>query len=345
MRTRMASVFASLAMLGGCSASGSSSPTFNPAAGGGAGTAGGGGAVGGSGGSAGSAGFGGALIDGGGGKQGCNAVDILFVIDNSSSMCTYEKGLVQAFPFFVDAVNDALPDGIDLHVGITTSSFCSGGSHSETNCVAQESAATIQSVFKRPMDGMQPGNGFQGRLLEQGGKSFVAAKTGDPQSVQAMKDWFGQAAISVGCTGCAFDFTVGAAGYAAHPANDPTNAGFFRDEGAVLLLFVLTDEADHSTESLASYHDMITARKTKCGGDNCIITGALLSKFCAQKPNVQIWEFLNMFGEAPVWGDITGGSNNPLFQPPDPKEYTKVIADALAPVVKQTCDKIPPPIR
>ena len=176
---------------------------FNPAAGGTAGTTG----AGGSSGSMGGAGFGGALVDGGGGKRaGCSAVDILFVIDNSSSMCTYEKGLVQAFPFFVDAVNSALPAGTDLHVGITTSSFCEGGSHSETNCVAQEPPATIQTVFKRPMDGMQPGNGYQGRLLEHGGKAYVAAKTGDAQGVQAMKDRFAQAAISVGCGGCAFDF-------------------------------------------------------------------------------------------------------------------------------------------
>ena len=73
----------------------------------------------------------------------------------------------------------------------------------------------------------------------------------------------------------------------------------------MLLLFVLTDEADHSTEPLASYHDMIAARKTKCGGDSCIITGALLSKFCAEKSVVQIWQFLNMFGEPPIWGDIS----------------------------------------
>jgi len=339
MRTPIALAFTTLALLCGCSASGSSPSTMNPAVGGGAGS----GGAGGSAGSMGSAGFGGVLVDSGGGKRtGCSAVDILFVIDNSSSMCTYEKGLVQAFPFFVDAVDSALPDGIDLHVGITTSSFCEGGSHSETNCVAQEPAATIQSVFKRPMDGMQSGNGYQGRLLDHGGKAYVTAKTGDAQTVQAMKDWFAQAAISVGCGGCAFDFTVGGAAYAAHPANDATNSGFIRDEGAVLLLFVLTDEADHSTEPLATYHDMITARKTKCGGDNCIITGALLSKYCAEKPNVQIWQFLNMFGEPPVWGDISGGTLNPLFQPPDPKEYTKVIADALAPVVKQTCDKIQP---
>jgi hypothetical protein len=54
---------------------------------------------------------------------GCTAVDILFVIDNSTSMGSYQQALAAAAPAFADAIFAALPPGTDLHVGVTTSSF------------------------------------------------------------------------------------------------------------------------------------------------------------------------------------------------------------------------------
>jgi hypothetical protein len=285
---------------------------------------------------------GGVLFDAGvhdGPENGCTAVDILFIIDNSSSMCLYQDALAQAFPFFTDAIYNALPAGTDLHVGVTTSAFCNGGSHGESNCVAGESSSLIDTVYQTPAEGIMPDNGYQGRLLEWDGKKFFAANTGDVASKTALSQWFSGAATAVGCGGCAFDFTVAGAGYAADPVNAPTNAGFLRDEEAVLLLFFLTDEADHSPEGLAFYHDQIASAKTSCGGDACIITGGLLSKWCNGPSAVtmtNIWQFVNMFGEAPIWGDIQAGG----FGMPNPQEYVKIIADALTPVVKQTCDEI-----
>jgi len=271
--------------------------------------------------------------------DGCTGVDILFVIDNSSSMCFYQQALAQAFPFFADAIYGALPSGTDLHVAVTTSAFCTGGSHGEQNCVASEPQSTIDTVFVSPSEGMVAGNGYQGRLLDFNGKKFYTANTGDAASKAALKQWFGGAATSVGCQGCAFDFTVGGAAYAADPINAATNAGFFRDEGTVLLLFFLTDEADHSPEGLSLYHDKLTAVKSKCGGDACIITGGLLSNWCnGPMATTNVWKFLNMFGEPPVWGDITGGKFPGGMV--DPQVYVKVIADALAPIVQQTCGEI-----
>jgi hypothetical protein len=323
--------------MGGCAAAGdanASGDTLSGAGGSGNGSAQG---------TTGTQGNGGAGFDGGiqsdGSGGGCTAVDILFVIDNSSSMCSYQDSLAQAFPFFADAIYSALPAGTDLHVGITTSAFCTGGSHGESNCVAGESASFIDTVFQTPSEGMVAGNGYQGRLLDHNGQQFYAANTGDMATKTGLSQWFAGAATSVGCGGCAFDFTVGGAAYAADPINAATNAGFFRDEDTVLLLFFLTDEADHSPEGLQLYHDKLTAVKSKCGGDACIIAGGLLSLWCnGPTATTNIWQFVNMFGEPPVWGDIRGGT--PFGGNVDPMEYTKIIAGALTQVVAQTCEEI-----
>ena len=285
-------------------------------------------------------GDGGSGGDGGAAGAGCTAVDILFVIDNSASMCSYQDALAAAFPAFVDAIDQALPAGTDVHVAITTSSFCQGGVHSESNCQAQEPAAAIDATFVSPLEGNVTGNGYQGRLLEWEGQRFFAADTGDDAGRAALSAWFSGAARSVGCSGCSFDFTVPAAGWALDPANASDNGGFLRDEGAVLLLFILSDEADHAPGGPAQHHDQIARAKAACGGDACVVTGGLLTEFCAESasPATSLWTFLNSFGEAPVWGSIQG-PGFPLTAP-SPADYAGVVGDALAGVISQACEEI-----
>jgi hypothetical protein len=267
---------------------------------------------------------------------GCTAVDILFVIDNSGSMCLKQENLAAAFPGFVDAMGSALPAGTDLHVGITTSGFALGGSHSENNCVPQETQATIDEYFVRPDEGVIAGNGLQGRLFEHDGQAFFAVDTADAAGMAALKSWFSAAATAVGCGVSSFEFNAAGAAWALHPDNGATNDGFIRDEGAALLLFVLSDEADQSldVESLAFLHDTVVAAKTECGGDDCIVSGGLFSIFCTPATNAA-FTFLSSFGEEPIWADIGLG----IGPPPD---YAAVVGDALAQIVAEQCDEIRP---
>lgn len=55
----------------------------------------------------------------GSGGEGCRKIDFLFVIDNSNSMSDEQQLLADAFPAFVDAIENALPDATDFHVGVT----------------------------------------------------------------------------------------------------------------------------------------------------------------------------------------------------------------------------------
>jgi len=153
-----------------------------------------------------------------------------------------------------------------------------------------------------------------------------------------MKDWFTGAATGVGCQGCGFDCTVGATEYVFSPANAATNAGLVRDEGAVFVLFMLTDDIDETPDTpdpVKAAHDAIVAAKSKCGGEACILAGGLFAKMCATSA-AQDFALANSFGKPAIWGDIG-------FLQSSPDDYAKVLADSLTPVVKQVCDQIAAP--
>jgi hypothetical protein len=273
----------------------------------------------------------------------CGAVDVLFVIDNSGSMFLYQNALAQAFPTFADAMFSELPQNTDLHVAVTTSSFELGGpSHSETNCVPGESDATIDANYRRPTEGMagDAGNGLQGRLVDWQALSFYAANTGDAAALPGLKAWFTAAGTDgVRQAGSAFEFNAAAAAWAVHPANDEWNEGFLRDEGAVLVVVIMSDEGDQSyiVESADFLHDTVVDAKAGCGGEACIVTAGLLSPYCDPGTSNSL-VFLSSFGADPMIGDITGGN----ILAPDPTEYTQVVGAALASVVAEACDEIEP---
>lgn len=259
----------------------------------------------------------------------CNFVDILFVIDNSLSMNEYQTQLALAWPTFVDEMWANLPEGTDLHVGMTTTSFFDGScSESVFNCVSTASASAIEAHYDRPTDLDNGVNGEQGRLFEWDGQRYFEAIVGEDSG--DLKQWFSQAAVAAGETGCSFEMMSAAAGYAFHPANDVANAGFLRDEGAVLVIVVLTDEPDKSPEGAAVYHQMVVDAKAGCGGDDCVVISGIYDQ-CIEGVNNSLWQFFNSFGNFAGQGDIDS-----------PADYASVVGSALAQVIGETCDQIPP---
>jgi hypothetical protein len=267
-------------------------------------------------------------------EETCTAVDILFVIDNSGSMIDNTKKLIDAFPYFIDAVYDNLPEDTDLHVGITTGSFSTTSFQTEINCITTSSAQEVAEAYWLPPGHHSERNGEQGRLYEWEGKRFFSANTSDANP-WPLTMWFSDAAEAAATQGGgAYEFLAAGAAYAAGDVNLDTNDGFFRDLGTILLIFAITDETDKSPEDLAFYRDMVLAKKTSCGGDACIITGGLFDAACIPNgnPGSPVWNFLSGFGEEPVWTDIEG----------EVRDYIDVMAGALAQVVGMACEEIPP---
>jgi len=124
---------------------------------------------------------------------------------------------------------------------------------------------------------------------------------------------------------------VAAAGFVPHPANDATNAGFIRDEGALLVIFFLTDEPDKSPESKDLYGEMLVEAKANCGGADCIFVSGLVPT-CVSEINQKLWQFMGLFDEQdePPVGDIEATN-----------DYTAVFGGALADTIAEQCAEIP----
>jgi hypothetical protein len=261
---------------------------------------------------------------------GCEAIDFLFVIDNSESMSTHQHGLAEQFPDFITSMYGALPQGISVHVGLTTTDFDSGCDASEAtqNCQSTATLDEVEAHYVRPDLSNDGGNGTQGRLFEFATRTFFETTSDDDPA--ELSQWFSDAAVAAGEEGCSFEMPVAAAGFAAHPANDETNAGFIRDAGALLVVFVLTDEPDKSPESRYVYESMLLDAKQECGGAECIFVGGLFPG-CTLDVNQKLWQFLNLFDdEPPLWGDIDLTA-----------DYTEVFGEALAAAIAEACENLP----
>jgi hypothetical protein len=261
---------------------------------------------------------------------GCQYVDLLFVIDNSDSMETYQQALADQFPAFVDAMFEELPAGIGVHVGITTTEFDAGCEAAETtgNCQSTASLEDVQAHYLPPTEMNDGGNGSQGRLFQWSGQYFFDATTDDDPA--ELSTWFSGAATAAGENGCSFEMPVAAAGWATHLANAVTNDGFIRDEGGLLVVFFLTDEPDKSPESTATYETMLLDAKAECGGADCVFVSGLVPP-CVSEINQKLWQFMSLWSDAdPQWGDIV-----------DTAQYDDVVGEALAGAVAEACANIP----
>lgn len=276
-------------------------------------------------------------VDMGALTPGCGAVDILFVVDNSKSMGEYQMALAAAFPQFVDAMINNLPEDVSLHVGLTTTDFtcanvgdpccpdgCPVGNSLCTIGSNPEEIDLIESFYQPPTDSDNGVNGGQGRLFAFEGQSYFATNTSDDPA--ALKQWFTGAAIAAGEQGSSLEMPVAAAGFAAsaiHAGND----GFIRDTDAILLIVFLTNDPDASLESVNSYRDMVLAAKQNC--PECVLTAGLL-KACVPAENQRLWQFMRAFGDEPIWSDIEKKT-----------DYAKVVGQSLATTLTEACMNIP----
>ncbi|MDC0668009.1 hypothetical protein [Nannocystis radixulma] len=167
-----------------------------------------------------------------------------------------------------------------------------------------------------------------------------------PDEVAALKTWFSQAA-KIGEFGSQIEMSAAAAGWFADPANAATNAGFLRDEGAVLALFFLTDGPDQTPGTIdgmpggIALRDKLASAKAGCGGQMCIIGGGLVDTDCIDQ--VSLGDLLDNLGAPAVIDEMPDPNLAKDFPDMAAEEMNQLLRDTLSAVIVQKCEEIAPP--
>jgi hypothetical protein len=165
-------------------------------------------------------------------------VDVIFMVDDSSSMAPLQTKLTATFSSYVDVLK-ALPGGLpNIHLGVVSSSMGAGRNPSLDHCPQ----GGDQGIFHtKPL-------GFQcAKASLDAGQNFIINVNGQANYTGELADVFGCIAL-LGDGGCGFEHqlesvlrALGADG--APPP--PENANFLRPD-AFLQVVLLTDEDDCS---------------------------------------------------------------------------------------------------
>ncbi len=171
-----------------------------------------------------------------------NQLDLLFVVDNSSSMAPMADALKLRFGDLVKVFDDLARAGmpVDLHVGVVTTDYGAGDGRNPCGPSPGGQMGKLQAVGLAAPPACRPPEGAR----------FIAWRyRADGTSVSNLPAGQDLAATfacmaSVGTAGCGFEHPLESA-YAALHNNLPENQGFLRD-GALLAVVFLTNEDDAS---------------------------------------------------------------------------------------------------
>jgi hypothetical protein len=167
---------------------------------------------------------------------GAGGVDILFMIDNSSSMTSMQQKLVAQIPMFLDSLQSATRPLSDFHIAVVSSDL-GAPSDSDIGCTTTGDQGLFQS---------QPLGTCQSSTLAPGA-TYISNVGGVANYTGQLNDVL-SCITPLGSNGCGFEHqlasVVRALGADGQPA-PAANTGFLRQD-AELAIFLLTNEDDCS---------------------------------------------------------------------------------------------------
>jgi hypothetical protein len=248
--------------------------------------------------------------------EACAKVDLLFVIDNSSSMKNEQDNLVASFPGFVDSMLQQLANTASYHVGVVSTDTYNGN--------------------EEPCDGV-----LGGLITRTGGTNSSNATCGPYASgrrFMSEADDLGArfaCAAQVGTGGDSDEKPLEAAIRALGPVlNGPgqCNEEFLRKDALLVLVLITDEEEEGSNGDPPSWYDSLVL--IKGGIETNIVVLSLIgpeNPECASAAEVayRIVEFTEKFTYGTI-GQICADSFNLFF------------SDAIA-VISEACDNFTPP--
>jgi len=180
------------------------------------------------------------------------AVDILFMVDNSSSMTSMQQKMLQQIPLFINGLQ-ALPGGLpDLHLAVVSSDMGAPSDQGQQGISCSQFGGDNGQFFAQPQGTciattLSPGATFITDNASGTSKNFTAA---DPAGLATVL----QCIALLGSNGCGFEHQLASVARALGADGQPppvANAGFLRPD-AELAIVLLTNEDDCSAPASAS---------------------------------------------------------------------------------------------
>jgi hypothetical protein len=184
-----------------------------------------------------------------------NNLDILFMVDNSSSMTSMQQKLLDQLPTFIQVLQ-ALPMGLpSVHIAVVSSDM--GAYSDQGNAIGCSQQGGDNGAFQVLPRGMCGTNSFKVAT-----DMYITDNASGTESNFTLPDPAGLATVFqcialLGSTGCGFehqlasiDHALGSDNFDANGKPQPpaTNVGFLRD-GAYLGIIMLTNEDDCSASA------------------------------------------------------------------------------------------------
>ena len=175
-------------------------------------------------------------------------LDILFMVDDSSSMAPLQAKMAAQFPAFMQALVDTgtgqLPD---LHAAVVSQSMGGGAWSNVNQCNSGSHPGDDQAKFQQG-----PGGAGSGTCpMLHSGETYLKSGDGtsaNPPNYDGDVGTVFRCMAMLGDQGCGFEAQFEAVYYALAKASDPKdpdNGGFLRDD-AILAIVMLTNEDDCS---------------------------------------------------------------------------------------------------
>jgi hypothetical protein len=182
-------------------------------------------------------------------------IDIVFMVDDSSSMAPIQAKLTAQFPAFMDVLKN-LPGGLpNVHIGVVSSSMGAGRNPSIDHCPQGGDAGVFHT---KPLGGAPCM-----RASLNAGQNFIINVNGQPNYMGDISDVFSCIAL-LGDGGCGFEHqfesVLRALGADGAPA-PPQNANFLRPD-AYLAVVLITNEDDCSAPPNSDLFDSSSATVT-----------------------------------------------------------------------------------
>ena len=286
------------------------------------------------------------------GQSGCQKVDFLFSIDNSSSMDADQAALIAAFPEFIQAIRDDVA-GQDYHIMVVDSDenpvaqycndpmsgFCSLGGLCDPFVCGSWDGLGLDACDETLGGGVRGPYGGGASNVDCGlpeDRRYLIE--GDPN----LEDTFACMA-QVGVTGSSQERPMSAMLAALDPdlaQPGACNEGFLRED-AVLVVTIVSDDPSTGTPDDAqtgvadpmAWRDQLVALKG--GQEDAIVVvgivpqGSPLSDICVDSmPHHPFRTFVESFGDKGVLGSLC-------------EDFAPTFAEAVG-IIDQTCDDFDP---